>query len=101
RRPPPRSSQHRAHRRPRPAEPARPGLLTAAVLHLLKGTDVKLPLAVIEQEVRAGDDVTVALLPGGIAPALPPGVTIHHLGSDLSYSLLLALIIVSARCTTR
>ncbi len=72
----------------------------AAVLHLLKGTDVKLPLAVIEQEVRAGDDVTVALLPGGIAPALPPGVTIHHLGSDLSYSQLLDLIFESDQVVT-
>ena len=72
----------------------------AAVLHLLKGTDVKFPLAVIEQEVRAGDDVTVALLPGGIAPALPPGVTIHHVGSDLSYSQLLDLIFESDQVVT-
>jgi len=72
----------------------------AAVLHLLKGTDVKLPLAVIEQEVRAGDDVTVALLPGGIAPALPPGVAIQHVGSELSYSQLLDLIFESDRVVT-
>jgi hypothetical protein len=64
----------------------------AAVLHLLKGADAALARTVIEQQVGAGDRVTVALLPGATAPALPPGVTIRRVSSDLSYAALLDLI---------
>jgi hypothetical protein len=62
------------------------------VLHLIKSADAALARTVIEHDVGAGDRVTVALLPGGAAPALPPGVTIRRVGSDLSYSQLLELI---------
>jgi len=64
----------------------------AMVLHLLKGGDAALARTVIEQHVGAGDRVTVALLPGAPAPALPPGLTIRRVSSDLSYSALLDLI---------
>ena len=64
----------------------------ATVLHLLRGTDAPLARTVIAQHIDAGDRVTVALLPGAPAPALPPGVTIRRLSRDLSYSALLDLI---------
>jgi hypothetical protein len=64
----------------------------ATVLHLLKSADATLPRTVIERHVGAGDRVTVALLSGAPAPALPPGVTIRRVSSDLSYSALLDLI---------
>jgi hypothetical protein len=73
----------------------------AAVLHLLKGADVKLPLAVIVQEVRAGDDVTVALLPGAPTPAaLPAGVHVRRVRDDLSYAELLDLVFGADRVVT-
>ena len=72
----------------------------ATVLHLIKSGDAALARTVIEQHVATGDRVTVALLPGGIAPALPPGVTIHRVGSDLSYSQLLDLIFESDQVVT-
>jgi len=62
------------------------------VLHLIKSADPALARAAIEQHVGAGDRVTVALLPGGAALALPSSVTIHRVGGDLSYSQLLDLI---------
>jgi hypothetical protein len=64
----------------------------ATILHLLKSADTALARTVIEQHVGAGDRVTVALLPGGAVPALPPGVTIRCVGSDLPYTDLLDLI---------
>src|SRR5438477_12825167 len=67
----------------------------ATILHLIKSADAALARTVIEQHVGAGDRVTVALLPGGIAPALPPGVAIQHVGSELSYSQLPDLIFES------
>ncbi|PYO23391.1 MAG: hypothetical protein DMD88_03820 [Candidatus Rokuibacteriota bacterium] len=72
----------------------------ATILHLIKSADAALARTVIEQHVGAGDRVTVALLPGGIAPALPPGVAIQHVGSELSYSQLLDLIFESDRVVT-
>ena len=62
------------------------------VLYLIKSADAALARTVIEQHVDAGDRVTVALLPGGAAPALAPGVTLRRAGSDLSYTHLLDLI---------
>jgi hypothetical protein len=62
------------------------------VLHLIKSAEGTLPRTVIEQHLGAGDRVTVALLPGGAAPDLPPGVTMRRIGHDLSYSQLLDLI---------
>jgi len=67
----------------------------AAVLHLLKGGDPALPLSVIESDLRAGHEVTVALLPGADPPALPPGVRIHHVTRDLSWPQLLELVFVA------
>jgi len=73
----------------------------AAVLHLLKGADVSLPLTVIAQEVRAGDDVTVALLPGALTPAaLPAGVLVRRVGADLSCGQLLDLVFAADRVVT-
>ena len=65
--------------------------MAAAVLHLVKGGDTSLARAVIEQNLGAGDRVTVALLPGAAAD-LPPGVTVRRISSDLSYDELLELI---------
>lgn len=62
------------------------------VLHLLKGHDVALAVAVIARQVTAGDAVTVALLPGGGAPTLPPGVTARRVPDELSYRALLDLV---------
>lgn len=64
----------------------------AAVLHLLKAGDHTLPLAVIERDVQAGHDVTVAFLPGAEPPALPAGVRTRHVTRDLSWAQLLELI---------
>ena len=64
----------------------------AAVLHLLKGGDHVLPLGVIESDLRAGHEVTVALLTGADPPALPAGVRIHHVTRDLSWAQLLDLV---------
>jgi len=50
----------------------------ARVLHLLKGDDPALALAVIAQQQAAGDEIGVALLPGAPAPALPAGVTLQR-----------------------
>jgi hypothetical protein len=64
----------------------------ARVLHLLKGGDVALALGVVEQQRAAGDDVTVALLPGGSAPPLPSGIALHRVPADLSWEALLERI---------
>jgi hypothetical protein len=62
------------------------------VLHLLKGADASLALAVIAQQHAAGDDVAVALLPGASAPALPSGVTLQRVPDQLSWETLLERI---------
>ena len=67
----------------------------ATVLHLLKGPDMTLARTVLDRHVRAGDRVTVVLLPGGGAPDLPHGVPVRRLDGDLSYSQLLDLIFES------
>ena len=64
----------------------------AAVLHLLKAGDHALPLAVIERDVQAGHDVTVALLPGAAPPSLPGSVRTRLVTHDLSWAQLLDLI---------
>lgn len=64
----------------------------AVVLHLLTRADATLPREVIEQQQGAGDRVTVAVLPGAGAVALPPGVSVRRLSADLSYDELLELI---------
>ena len=64
----------------------------ARVLHLLKGDDPSLALAVIAQEQAAGDDIAVALLPGAPAPPLPSGVRVHRVPDELSWETLLERI---------
>jgi hypothetical protein len=64
----------------------------ARVLHLLKGQDPALALAVIAQQQAAGDEVAVALLAGAPAPALPAGVTLHRVPDPLSWDALLERI---------
>jgi hypothetical protein len=64
------------------------------VLHLLKGPPSDLTVAAIERAVAAGDRVTVALLEGAPATALP-GVELRHVPRDLSYADLLDLVFAS------
>jgi hypothetical protein len=63
-------------------------------LHLLKSDSGALALPVIERVRRdPGASVTVVLLHGLPAPALPPGVEVRRLGEgDLDYAGLLDLI---------
>ncbi|HXH84471.1 MAG TPA: hypothetical protein VNN07_16320 [Candidatus Tectomicrobia bacterium] len=63
----------------------------ARVLHLVKGADA-LPLAVIARERAAGDDVRVAVLPGGAVPPVPEGVPVQRVPADLGYDALLEAI---------
>jgi hypothetical protein len=72
----------------------------ASVLHLLKGADAALAGTVIEQHARAGERVTVVLLPGGAAPSLPPGVPLRRLDTDLSYAQLVDLVFESDHVIT-
>jgi hypothetical protein len=72
----------------------------ASVLHLLKGPDAQLARAVIDQHVRAGDRVSVVLLPGGAIPDLPAAVQVRRLDADLSYPELLDLIFESDQVIT-
>jgi hypothetical protein len=62
------------------------------VLHVLKGDHADLALAVIVPQAAAGDHISVALLGGTPAPALPAGVTVHRVPDDTSYDRLLELI---------
>ena len=65
----------------------------ARVLHLLKGEDPSLALTVIAQQVAAGDDVAVALLPGASpAPGLPAGVELRRVPDQLGWDTLLERI---------
>jgi hypothetical protein len=61
----------------------------ARVLHLLKGDDTSLALAVIAQQLAGGEEVAVALLPGASAPALPTGVSLSRVPDQLSWTALL------------
>jgi hypothetical protein len=61
-------------------------------LHVLKGGDSALALAAIERQLGAGDRVTVALLSGAAAPALPAGVTVHRVPDEWSYERLLEAV---------
>jgi hypothetical protein len=72
----------------------------ASVLHLLKGADTTLAGTMIEQHARAGELVTVVLLPGGAAPALPAGVQVRRLPADLSYAQLVDLVFESDHVIT-
>ena len=72
----------------------------ARALHVLKGGDVALALATIERQVGAGDRVSVVLLPGTAAPALPAGVTVHRVPDDWSYERLLEAVFEAEHVTT-
>ena len=72
----------------------------AAVLHLLKRGHTALARTVIDQHVRAGDHVTVVVLPGTTPPDLPAAVPVRRLDGDLSYTQLLDLIFSADRVVT-
>jgi hypothetical protein len=73
----------------------------AAVLHLLKGGDAGLSRTVVEQQLRAGDTVTVGLLAGAAPPPdFPPGVRLRRIPEDLSYAELLDLIFAADHVVT-
>ena len=72
----------------------------STVLHLLKRPATTLTRAVIDQHVRAGDRVSVVLLPGAVASDFPPGVQVRRLDADLSYAALLDLIFDSDHVIT-
>ena len=72
----------------------------ASVLHLLKGPDAALARVVMEQNVRAGDQVSAVFLEGSAVVELPPGVRVRRVGADLSYAELLDLIFASDHVIT-
>jgi hypothetical protein len=72
----------------------------AGVLHLVKGSDTTLAWAVVDRHLRAGDHVTVVVLPGGAASGLPAGATVRRLDGDLSYGQLLELIFEADQVVT-
>jgi hypothetical protein len=72
----------------------------ATVLHLLKGPDAALARSVMEQNVRAGDQVSAVILEGGAVVELPGAVRVRRVGADLSYAELLDLIFASDHVIT-
>ena len=72
----------------------------ATVLHLLKGPDPALARSVMEQNVRAGDQVSAVFLEGSAVVELPGAVRVRHVGADLSYAELLDLIFASDHVIT-
>ena len=72
----------------------------ARVLHLVSNPDAPLAADVIDQEIEAGDDVTVALLAGVAAPDLPDGVRAWRVPADRSYPQLLAEIFAADQVIT-
>jgi len=72
----------------------------ARALHVLKGGDGALALATIERQLAAGDRVSVALLPGASAPALPPSVGVHRVPEEWSYERLLEAVFEADHVTT-
>jgi hypothetical protein len=63
----------------------------ARILHLLKSDD-PLALTLATEQLAAGDEVSVALLPGAPALSLPAGVGRHRVPDDLSWEQLLEKI---------
>jgi hypothetical protein len=61
-------------------------------LHVLKSGNSALALATIARQLGAGDRVTVALLSGVAAPALPAGVAVHRVPDEWSYERLLEAV---------
>lgn len=72
----------------------------ARVLHLLKGAHLDLARAAIERALAAGDEVSVALLPGSPAVSLPDGVRAERVPDELSYRALLDLVFASDHVLT-
>jgi hypothetical protein len=72
----------------------------ARVLHLIKSADHALALATIDQQRQAGDAITVAVLPGGVAPSLEASVTLRRVPDDLSWEALLDLVFESDHVVT-
>ena len=74
----------------------------ASFLHLLKADSGALAGPVIERNrLEPGARVTVVLLDGAAAPALPAGVTVRRLApGDLDYAALLDLIFESDHVIT-
>ncbi|HEY3100088.1 MAG TPA: hypothetical protein VGL14_14340 [Methylomirabilota bacterium] len=72
----------------------------AVALHVLKGGDNALALATIERQLGAGDRVSVALLSGAAAPALPAGVAVHRVPDEWSYERLLEAVFEADHVTT-
>jgi hypothetical protein len=62
------------------------------VLHPLKADDPTLALTVIAQQQAAGDEVTVALLPGAPTLMLPAGVHLQRVPEQLAWDALLERI---------
>jgi hypothetical protein len=61
-------------------------------LHVLKGDHTGQAAAVIEAQLAAGDAVTVALIGGIAAPALPERAVVHRVPDEVSWERLLELI---------
>jgi hypothetical protein len=61
-------------------------------LHVFKGDHAAQATVVINAQVAAGDDVTVALIGGVDAPALPRSVAVHRVPDDIAWERLLELI---------
>ena len=70
------------------------------VLHLLKGDDTEVMLNVIAGQRAAGDEVTVARLPGAATIELPAGATVLRVPDDLTYEALLERIFESDQVIT-
>lgn len=72
----------------------------ATVLHLVKSAQAELVLTTIGQQLAAHDTVTVALLHGAPAPAVPAGPRVLRVPDDVSYDALLDLIFASDHVVT-
>jgi hypothetical protein len=72
----------------------------ARALHVLKSGDSTLARTTIECQLAAGDTVTVALLPGAAAPALPVGVAVHRIPDEWSYERLLEAVFEADQVVT-
>lgn len=72
----------------------------SAVLHLIKSADADLARAAIEHQHRTGATVTVALLHGARAPALPDGVRVVRVPDEVSWDGLLELVFAADHVVT-
>lgn len=74
----------------------------ATFLHLLTAGASPLALSVIEENHREpGARISVVLLDGAVAPALPAGITVRRLAAgDLDYASLLDLIFAADHVIT-